>query len=839
MNSRLLRCLAAVLAVTAAPLIEAQTYDVSAGNFNWIYVPYAAPLSPGTAGAAATPYGPPNGSNQANLLPTANSNFQGVGQVAGSSSAMKVDSLPTYTYAATYPAATYPANGSSGETVIVLENSYFGGTFASGVPRYLMGDVMVPPLVKVDGVTPAPAGYWRTKPVEPGESITLSVNVKTSSTSTATVTVDSVPQGVGIGSVLLGRQITAITGTTLTLAGNASNTYTTSTAVAVIAVPIAVYTVNVTACGTDKKQVTVASITPGVVVGATLLGEPITAISGLNITLAGTANQTITSSTAVTVTPAMSYYYSPHAEKVYASQPGRVQITWVTLAATAGTTYGLTSETFSVSSNSAAKVRTIYWTEGSFDGPKVPVTDGRITTVSPVFNSSVPKAVAQEVDIPGFVPTAENLTTLSFDKYSGNGMIHAYNVEGRILIEYLGNVRLGNNVYQSHGIDVVDMVRAPSVNYSTVHLGQTLAPHDGDTSLTASPLISTQVGAASYYGNTAKADGTAEYTAERETSGPNSPDNGSPASPDAYNKVVFYWLEEGTFGIQWPKYQDRYWLRWSPNLADYAHYTVDSAGSTADNGLQFTNGLLPQIVYQDDGNQVEAKIDDTSQRLYVKFGVGSDLRNRSLLKFTNTGATWYVNLYTQAETRSLALASTSVTTNGVTTMTVSSTTGLEVGMNVTGPGISGTATIVSITDNTRYVLSTAIANATNPLKYTVEEDGSAPINGTATVGTRLAAPSGHEIAGYISGGTGYYPAGYLDPSVVGAAAANAGAIIPVNAMPGNDVLTVRWFKKIAAPSANFKDLYIPGKVGRYTVSYPAEPSQIVIAQGVGTNDLSG
>jgi hypothetical protein len=833
MNSRLLRCLAAVLAVTAAPMIEAQTYDASAGNFNWIYVPYTA------VGAAATPYGPPNGSNQANLLPTANSNFQGVGQVAGSSSAMKVDSLPTYTYAATYPAATYPANGSSGATVIVLENSFFGGTFASGVPRYLMGDVMVPPLVKVDGVTPAPAGYWRIKPVEPGESITLSVNVKTSSTSSANVTVDSVPQGVGIGSVLLGRQITAITGTTLTLAGNASNTYTTSTAVAVIAVPIAVYTVNVTACGTDKKQVTVASITPGVVVGATLLGEPITAISGLNITLAGTANQTITSSTAVTVTPAMSYYYSPHAEKVYASQPGRVQITWVTLAATAGTTYGLTTETFSVSSNSAAKVRTIYWTEGSFDGPKVPVTDGRITTVSPVFNSSVPKAVAQEVDIPGFVPTAENLTTLSFDKYSGNGMIHAYNVEGRILIEYLGNVRLGNNVYQSHGIDVVDMVRAPSVNYSTVHLGQTLAPHDGDTSLTASPLISTQVGAASYYGNTAKADGTAEYTAERETSGPNSPDNGSPASLDAYNKVVFYWLEEGTFGIQWPKYQDRYWLRWSPNLADYAHYTVDSAGSTADNGLQFTNGLLPQIVYQDDGNQVEAKIDDTSQRLYVKFGVGSDLRNRSLLKFTNTGATWYVNLYTQAETRSLALASTSVTTNGVTTMTVSSTTGLEVGMIVTGPGISGTATIVSITDNTRYVLSTAIANATNPLKYTVEEDGSAPINGTATVGTRLAAPSGHEIAGYISGGTGYYPAGYLDPSVVGAAAANAGAIIPVNAMPGNDVLTVRWFKKIAAPSANFKDLYIPGKVGRYTVSYPAEPSQIVIAQGVGTNDLSG
>jgi hypothetical protein len=771
MNTRFIRCLAAVLAVTAAPWIEAQPYDASAGNFNWIYVPYTA------AGAAATPYGPPTTqgstastiSNQSALPQTANSNFQGVGQVAGSSSAKKVASVPAYTYAATYPAT---ATGS-----IVLENSFFGGAFASGVPRYFMGDVMTPPLTMVDGVTPAPAGYWRTRPVEPGELING-------------------------------------------------------------ATPVANYSVNVTACSTTSKQVTVASVTPGVVVGATLLGEPITTVSGTNLTLAGTANQTISGSTAVTVTPALSYYYSPHAEKVYASQPGRVQITWVTLAATAGV-YGLTTETFSVSSNTAAKVRTIYWTEGSFDGPKVPVTDGRITTVNPVFNSSVPKAVAQEVDIPGYVPTAENLTTLSFDKYSGNGMIHAYNVEGRILIEYLGNVRLGNNVYDSLGIDVVDMVRAPDINYSTVNLGKTLAAHDGDASLTASPLLSTQANGTSYYGTTTKPDGTVEYTAERESGAANLPDNGSPVSPDAYNKVVFYWLETGNFGMKWPKYQDRYWLRWSPNLADYAHNTVDATGSTAANGLQFTDGVLPQITYQDDPNQTEASIDNSTQRLFVTFGAGSDLRNRSLLKFSNAGVNWYVNLYTQAETRSLALASTSVTNNGVTTVTVSSTVALEVGMLVSGPGISDSATILGITDSSHYVLSTAISNATNTLSYTVEEDGSAPINGTATVGTRLAAPGGHEIAGYISAGTGYYPAGYLDPSVVGVAAANAGAIIPVNALPTDKVLTVRWFKKIAAPSAKFKNLYVPGKVGRYTVSYPSAPSQIVIAQGVGTGDLSG
>ena len=127
--------------------------------------------------------------------------------------------------------------------------------------------------------------------------------------------------------------------------------------------------------------------------------------------------------------------------------PARVTITWVSLNASAGV-YGLLTETFAVSSNTSAPVRTIFWTEGGFDGPKVNITDSRITTVSPIYQSSVPKAVASEVIIPGYEPIVPNLTTLSFDKYNGSGQLHAYNVEGRILIEYLGKVRLGANVYE-------------------------------------------------------------------------------------------------------------------------------------------------------------------------------------------------------------------------------------------------------------------------------------------------------------------------------------------------------------------------------------------------------
>ncbi|MEI7908109.1 MAG: hypothetical protein WCK77_00605 [Verrucomicrobiota bacterium] len=898
MNTHLIRWLAAAIAVMAAPIVQAQ-YDASAGNFNWIYAPYNA------AGTAATPYGPPTAqgiaayqiSNQTTVPQTAGSNFQGMGQVAGATSAQQVATVPgTYVYAATYPSNASEVTAAT----VVLENSYFGGVFTSGVPRYLMGDVMTAPLVMADGVTPAPAGYWRSKPVDPGE---------------------------------------IFNGVT----------------------PVAAYSVNVNTSDTGSSQVTVDSVTSGVVVGASLLGQPITAITGNVLTLAGNANLAIASSMSVVVTPAMSYYYSPHAEKVYASQPGRVQITWVSLAATAGV-YGTLLETFAVSSNTAGKVRKIYWTEGPCDGPRVSVTDGRITTVNPIYNSSVPKAVATEVTIPGYTSLAPNLKTLFFTKYGANAQISAYNVEGRLLVEYLGKVRLGNNIYESIGVDVVDIARIPPSNYVTVNLGQQILPHDGDASLTASLTPTAQ--ASGDYGSSSQNNGALTYYAEKTTAEANSPDNGQPASPTAYDQVVFYWMETGDYSIAWPKYQDHYWLRWSPNLSDYAYNTVSAGGSTAASGISFDGASLPSIVFQDDPAQQQSAIDTSTQRLYVTLGAGQS--NRTLLRFDSAKASWYVNLYTQAESRSqthsstpspttvtvastaglvagmtvtgtgitssativsifdathyaisqnlgnstatinfthtLALSSTttsastrvgvastagmvagmavtgtgipasttiaSVTdathyvlsaaatatgTNNLTytntlaatyssttsTVTVDSTLALEVGMTVTAADGSFVGTITSITDGNHYVLSTVVASATSDLKYTVEEDGNAQINGTAMVGTRLVAPAGHENAGYISSGTGYYPAGYLDPTVVGVAAANAGAIIPVNALPSDPTLTVRWYKKVATPSADFKDFYVPGKVGRYTVAYPSAPDQIVIDQGVGTNDLPG
>ncbi len=838
MNRFLLFALLSLLFATSS---RAQ-YELRASNFNAIYTPY------NSAGAAAAPSGPPVGSNNGTLPATANSNYMGAGNASGSSNIIDVTPNDA-TAPGTIPTAhadRFPAN--TGKTIVLLRSS-IGGMFASGVPRYFMGDVISVPVVQADGQTLAPANFWRVKPVEPGETLNPvvtagSVVVTASSTSSPTVTVESVPSGLTTGARLLGRTVSTVVGTTITLSGgNAEATINTATVrtfytAPTSLTPIPLTNVNVVQSNTGSNVVTVAaSPPPQLVVGATLLGQPITNVIGTVVTLAANANQTISSSTSVPITPALTYYYSPHAEKVYASQPGRVNVTWVSLNTTGNGGYELMTETFAVSSNTLVPARTIFWTEGSFDGPKVLIRDTRITAVSPAYYNVVPRAVAQEVQIPGYTPLTPNLTTLSFARVNGIGQLSAYNVEGRLLIEYLGNIRLAGNVYESLGIDIVDLKRAPDVSFVTTHLGDELLPHDANGLLEASPVLSGTQQATSFYGTQVRPDGSRAYHAERETSAPLFPDpeDDEPASADAYNKVVLYWLETGTFNIQWPVFQDRYWLRWSPYLADYAHYTVSAEGSTPATGMGFTGGTLPQIIFQDDPAQTEAQIDLTTQRLFVNLSASTDKRNRSLLKFTNSNKVWYVNLYTQAEDRQISLSST---TNGSSTVTVGSTQGLEAGMVVTGPGITGQAVILRILSNTQLVLSTTVAGGSNTLTYSVQSDALAPIASTASVGTRLTPPAGHENAGFISSGTGYYPAGYLNPFTVGVEVANQGAIIPVNALPTDNQLTVRWFKKVSAPSAEFQDLYVPGKVGRYTIGYPPSTTpEIVIAQGVGTDNL--
>jgi hypothetical protein len=543
-----------------------------------------------------------------------------------------------------------------------------GYAFASGVPRYYLGEEITPPLTKADN-TPAPAGYWRAMPVRPGETFAN-------------------PNGAAL---------TDVNGEQLPNTSGASGT------------PLPVL-------ATGEYE---------------------------------------------------SFYYSPHAERVFASQSGSVEIWWVSFSpeGTGNGAWKFRKETFNVSGDTSVPVRKIYWTEESFDGPRVVMPNGRIEKANPVYTTRFPPTVDEAYRPPGYVENpdasgqaAEVKRTLWYEKMAGIGQISAYNLEGRILVEYLGaEISPGRNIFL--GADVVEVVKAATTEATEVELGQQVVPHTGETGLNPAPsLVSGSSSKFPLYATRSLSNGQLVYFAERENLNP--------------DEVLFYWMERADAGIdllpegqapglsiEWPKYRNGYRFVWPASYSSYAFVTTDPAGSTSANGLVFDADPLPEVVFQDDPNQEESTLDTTSQRLQVNFGNSTDGLNRTLLKFSIGNQVWYQAIYTQAEGRS------------------------------------------------GYV----------------EPDQGAAINTTATVGARIERPSDrYSLAGAITRGNIHQASAYLDPYSVGVEAAEQGAIIPVNANPTNNTLTVRWFEKVNPPDAAFTAFYVPSKVGRYTVSYPSE-----------------
>jgi len=642
----------------------------------------------------------------------------------------------------------------------ILARASFGGSFASGVPRYAFGDEIERPQVDWSGATTA-ASYWRAEPVKPGE-------------------------------VFSNNYLVNLNGATQPLVAKGS--------------------VSVTACSPSSHSVTVASVPTGLVSGATLLGHRVEIVNGLTLTLSGKPSETISNATTKAFSAPLPYYYSPHAGKVFATQPGRVSVTWVsnlpdTSAPGESTpTYKFKTEVFSVTSSPSVEPRPIYWTEKTFKGPLVTIPAGRIVAANVVYNSFMPSHVAAEYVPAGYSPSDDDgnslpseRRTLWFDNTIGTAALHAYNLEGSVFVEYLGAEIAGTGNRQFLGADVVTSKRDAEPLSIEVPLGQQLQPWqttpvEGDVDLVPSiALNSAQAGGKPLYGTTALPNGQLVYHAEREN---DKPDRIQIYWMDAKDAGIFPGTTAPNLSIQWPKYLRKYLQLWPASLSAYEPVTVTNTGSGLANGPQFDASHLPQVIFQDDPAETEVSIGVESQRLIADFSASSDQTSRTLLKFLEGGTPWYVPLYIQSESK---LGSPAVA-------------------DPDGDGpLTGAPAVSTINDT----------NA----------DGVADLTMTVNVGDRIEPPNGYSKAGYIAGGDNYYPAGYIDPFVKGAGAAAAGAIIPVNALPGRNQLTVWWFKEVAPPSAKFTPFFLPSKVGHYTVVYPPDKPQIVIASGIGTGDL--
>ena len=708
------------------------------------------------------PPNPPTGTG------TTTPQFAGVANTSTTAGAISTNGVIAGRYAqaqdVTVPAAPV--------TTIALAFASFGHSFASGVPLYFMGDEIQRPVIRWDGI-PIAQSYWRTKPVEPGESFPEAY-------------LDNLDGGAAQPLLSKGS-------------------------------------VTVTESSTGSSSVIVSSVPATLTAGATLLGQRVNLISGTTVTLAGNANQTISTSTPVDFNRYSPYYFSPHANKVFASQPGRVTITWVSNVPDTSSpgevtpTYKFRQETFAVSSASQQPARVIYWTEKSFNGPVVAIPTGRIVRVNPVFNSFVPGMTTEYVPVgsnpnsdPGVTPAAEP-RTLWFDDQVGSASLHAYNIEGRVFIEYLGSENQGSSgVHQFLGADIVDIRRVAEVETIETKLGEKLRPRqeaaqNGDDQLIPSVVFNVNQGVA-LYGSYIRPDGITDYYAERENLDP--------------DKIKIYWLETKDAGIHfltppsapglsinWPKYKRTYTQVWPTSIGDYEPVNVTDAGNSVATGPQFAATSLPQIVFQDDPSAQEAEIDATTQRLLVNLTASADKTNRSLLKFDSSVGPWYVRLFIQSQDK---LGSPEIPDP-----------------DGAGP-LLGTPAVYTLSD----LNGDGIADW-SPGAVSSATGGST----TAIVGQRIEAPGpGYAVGGYIAAGRCYSAAAYLDPFTTGVEASAAGGIIPVNALASDRELTVWWFKQVTPPSGKFDAFHVPAVAARYTVSYPASPQELVIASGKGVEN---
>ena len=130
-------------------------------------------INSGGSGYSAS--APPTVSIAAPAIPTVSGattpQFAGMGRTSATSgpvNAALTTSPVLGITAGRYPTASDKTVPAAPKVTAILARSSFGGTFASGVPRYGFGDVIERPQVNWNGAIAA-SSYWRAEPVKPGE----------------------------------------------------------------------------------------------------------------------------------------------------------------------------------------------------------------------------------------------------------------------------------------------------------------------------------------------------------------------------------------------------------------------------------------------------------------------------------------------------------------------------------------------------------------------------------------------------------------------------------------------------------------------------------------------
>ncbi len=513
------------------------------------------------------------------------------------------------------------------------------------------------------------------------------------------------------------------------------------------------------------------------------------------------------------------YYWSPHAQTVYAIQPGPISVRWIkaTYSTTqpgdytnnpasyytnAGNYFRLYTVSYIVSGSPVKTPRRIYWTEKGFNrlGKPITVPAARIGAVNIAYNNNFPRVVTEQYVGPGDTdPTAgttnatlQELRTLWYDQTQGG--IFAYNQEGRAFLELLGDPSPDGQTREPLGFEIVDVFKHPTPLDVPIELGDRVTPPTpGDlAALTPEPVPQNDPSKFAYSHNVAGSD-MVKLFAISETANE--------------NDYLVHWMETGEVGLKWPAYLGRYQFAWPADTARYSHYVRPLVASETEaklTAVPMATLNVPTIVYQDPLDEPRAKL--TEDFKFYTFLDEARPLHRTLLQFTSGEHVAFERVFSWLDVN---LKSGSF------------------------PGSTIAAGLVGW-------------NATNStLQFPNPMVAPRVVNATVDVGQRLTAPAGETGsgvgAGYWAGhlhepaGRSYNPNSYIDPFVAGLPAASLGAIIPVNAIPGTNQLEVWWFRPNGADvSKGFVTNHWPSVIGRYTIQWPVSPREIVLASKLGS-----
>jgi len=552
------------------------------------------------------------------------------------------------------------------------------------------------------------------------------------------------------------------------------------------------------------------------------------------------------------------YYYSPHAQTIFAIQAGPISITWRKLLPEANTPddhsdatkwvldggnyYRLYPKRYIVSGSAVKEPKTIYWNTAGFDGPAVDIPTASIQDLQIVYNTSFPELVATGM------PAGNNSFTSSGDEnveivikktlWRDGDQLKALNATGRVFLELLGDTRADGRTRQHLGFEIVDVVKYSVPSDITIELGDRITPYNegqgqSDEADILSPTVITVGSQANQFafevGRTAK--GIAIYHAVGETFN--------------LNDYQIYWMKEGIQGIKWPRIHARYRFIWPTDPARYSHYTrphVDTIQEAEVTAVQLPLENSPVLQYQDSLDIIRGFLNENFA--YYTYLTPDQPQHRALIRYTSGNNvafervfSWLDSHLQQGDLGRLAVSNgTLVPARHLAIWGPQDQAGL--GLEFDNENLDENGQSLPIIYRSSQFLTNNLLEAPRVIS---------DVN--ITVGQRIQPPDSEQgsedgedyLAGYIIPDSGnlYHPQAYIDPLVEGFEKASQGAIIPVNAIPNQNRLEVLWFRANKSDQGKgFLPVYWPSVKASYIFDWPTSSKEIVLASNAGSGELS-